>query len=67
MLAQGDRRPVERRPQALAELKALLAAREPSYAEAGLTLDTSGQAPARLAERIAEYVVAGGGAGRTAS
>lgn len=56
VLAQGDRRPVERRPQALSELKALLAAREPSYAEAALTLDTSGQAPARLVERIAEFV-----------
>ena len=36
--------------------KALLAAREPSYAEAALTLDTSGQDTARLVERIAEFV-----------
>ena len=41
VLAQGDRRPVAGRPDAMAELRRLLAAREPLYAEAELAVDTS--------------------------
>jgi XRE family aerobic/anaerobic benzoate catabolism transcriptional regulator len=41
VLAQGDRRPMADRPNAMAELKAILAARGPSYAQADITIDTS--------------------------
>jgi XRE family aerobic/anaerobic benzoate catabolism transcriptional regulator len=41
VVAQGDRRPMAKNPHAKAELKALLAAREPLYAEAAHTIDTS--------------------------
>jgi XRE family aerobic/anaerobic benzoate catabolism transcriptional regulator len=41
VLEQGDRRPVADRPNAMAELRAILAAREPLYARADLTVDTS--------------------------
>jgi len=38
---QGDRRPIADRPQAMAELRRRLAAREPFYAQAARTVDTS--------------------------
>lgn len=41
VVRQGDRRPMADHPQAMAELRRLLAAREPLYAEAALTVDTS--------------------------
>lgn len=42
VLAQGDRRPMAGRRDAMAELRALLAAREPLYREASLRIDTGG-------------------------
>jgi len=41
VLQQGDRRPIEARPQAMAELRRVLAAREPLYAQAHLAVNTS--------------------------
>jgi XRE family aerobic/anaerobic benzoate catabolism transcriptional regulator len=41
VLDQGDRRPVANRPDAMAELRAILAAREPLYGLADVTVDTS--------------------------
>jgi XRE family aerobic/anaerobic benzoate catabolism transcriptional regulator len=41
VLRQGDRRPMADHPQAMAELTRLLAAREPLYAEAHHTVETS--------------------------
>jgi XRE family transcriptional regulator, aerobic/anaerobic benzoate catabolism transcriptional regulator len=41
VVQQGDRRPMADNPQAMAELRALLAAREPLYAQARLTVDTT--------------------------
>lgn len=41
VLAQGDERPSAQSPHAQAELRALLQAREPLYAQAELTVDTS--------------------------
>ena len=41
VIDQGDRRPVANRPDAMAELRAILAAREPLYSLADITLDTS--------------------------
>jgi XRE family aerobic/anaerobic benzoate catabolism transcriptional regulator len=41
VVEQGDRRPMAQNPHAFAELRALLAAREPLYARAALTVDTS--------------------------
>lgn len=43
VIDQGDRRPVANRPDAMAELRAILAAREPLYSLADITLDTSRQ------------------------
>ncbi|MBI4575216.1 MAG: helix-turn-helix domain-containing protein, partial [Planctomycetes bacterium] len=45
VLAQGDRRPMAQRPRAMAELRALLEAREALYARAELVVDTSGVTP----------------------
>jgi XRE family aerobic/anaerobic benzoate catabolism transcriptional regulator len=41
VLQQGDRRPIEAHAQAMAELRRVLAAREPLYAQADHTVDTS--------------------------
>ena len=41
VMAQGDLRPMKNRPSAMTELRALLAARTPLYAEAEVTIDTT--------------------------
>jgi XRE family aerobic/anaerobic benzoate catabolism transcriptional regulator len=43
VVSQGDRRPMADHPQAMADLRALLAARDPLYASADHTVDTSGR------------------------
>jgi XRE family aerobic/anaerobic benzoate catabolism transcriptional regulator len=52
LLQQGDRRPMADQPQAMAELRRLLKAREPLYAEAAHTVDTSKLGVEAAAERI---------------
>lgn len=41
VVKQGDRRPMANHPQAMHDLRALLAAREPLYSAAAITVDTS--------------------------
>jgi XRE family aerobic/anaerobic benzoate catabolism transcriptional regulator len=53
VVAQGDERPMARSPHAMAELKALLAARERLYAEADHTIETSGRIVDDVVDRIA--------------
>jgi XRE family aerobic/anaerobic benzoate catabolism transcriptional regulator len=53
VLRQGDRRPMADHPQAMSDLRALLAARAPLYASAAHTIDTSGRAVDRIVEEIA--------------
>jgi XRE family aerobic/anaerobic benzoate catabolism transcriptional regulator len=43
VVRQGDRRPMADHPEAMADLRALLASREPLYASADHTVDTSGR------------------------
>jgi XRE family transcriptional regulator, aerobic/anaerobic benzoate catabolism transcriptional regulator len=43
VVAQGDMRPMQDNRQAMADLHTILAAREPLYARADLTLDTAGR------------------------
>jgi XRE family aerobic/anaerobic benzoate catabolism transcriptional regulator len=45
VLAQGDFRPMAESEEAMADLKRILAAREPLYRKADALLDTSGQTP----------------------
>lgn len=56
VLRQGDRRPVEKRPHALAELRALLAAREPAYRQAEFVVDTTALEPEAVARRISGWL-----------
>lgn len=51
--AQGDHRPMRGRPDALAELRGILAAREPLYGQAALRVDTDARDPGRVVEEIA--------------
>jgi XRE family aerobic/anaerobic benzoate catabolism transcriptional regulator len=52
MRRQGDLRPMQGRPSAMEELKALLSRREPLYAESRLHVDTTGKSPAAVVSRI---------------
>ena len=63
VVQQGDRRPMADHPQAMGELRRLLAAREPLYATADHTVDTSRLDAAGVA-RMVERVASGRGARR---
>ncbi len=63
VLRQGDRRPMTDHPQAMSDLRALLAAREPLYAAAAHTIDTSGRAIDAIVESIAGVARQNAGAG----
>jgi len=52
---QGDMRPMRNNPRAMAELRQILAAREPSYALADFTAITSGHDAEGVAEEIAAW------------
>jgi XRE family aerobic/anaerobic benzoate catabolism transcriptional regulator len=56
VVAQGDGRPMADNPAAMEELRALLATREETYAQAEATVDTTDGTPAQLAERITRLV-----------
>jgi XRE family aerobic/anaerobic benzoate catabolism transcriptional regulator len=52
VVAQGDRRPMADSPHAMAELRAMLAAREATYARAHLVVETSDRTPEAVALAI---------------
>jgi XRE family aerobic/anaerobic benzoate catabolism transcriptional regulator len=52
VVRQGDRRLMANHPQAMADLRALLAAREPLYASADYTIETSGVKVERIVAAI---------------
>jgi len=52
VLAQGDRRPMGDRPEAMRELERLWAARAPLYAGADLVVETTRRSPEEVAETI---------------
>jgi XRE family transcriptional regulator, aerobic/anaerobic benzoate catabolism transcriptional regulator len=52
VVRQGDRRPMADHPQAMADLRALLAQREPLYAAAALTIETTHVSTAKVVEAI---------------
>jgi XRE family aerobic/anaerobic benzoate catabolism transcriptional regulator len=56
VVAQGDRRPMADHPQAMADLRALLAARQPLYASADHTVETSGRKVDAVVREIGELV-----------
>jgi XRE family aerobic/anaerobic benzoate catabolism transcriptional regulator len=52
VVAQGDRRPMRDNPAAMDELRGILRAREPVYAEARLRVNTSGSTPEQVVSGI---------------
>jgi XRE family aerobic/anaerobic benzoate catabolism transcriptional regulator len=54
VVRQGDRRPIAKagRAAAMSQLRQILAAREPLYAESDVTVETSGVAPREVVARI---------------
>ena len=52
VVRQGDRRPMADHPQAMADLRTLLAQREPLYAAAALTIDTTHLSTPKVVEAI---------------
>ncbi len=53
VIAQGDRRPMADNPDAMGELRAMLAAREPLYRQSHVVVDTSGRTAEEVAQSIA--------------
>lgn len=53
VVRQGDRRPMKDHPQAMADLRTLLAAREPLYSGADYTVETSGRPVKAIVEDVA--------------
>jgi XRE family aerobic/anaerobic benzoate catabolism transcriptional regulator len=64
VVRQGDRRPMANHPQAMADLRALLAARETLYASADHTIDTSGVKVERVVANIQRALEPPGGDSR---
>ncbi|HET9264057.1 MAG TPA: shikimate kinase [Vicinamibacterales bacterium] len=56
VVRQGDRRPMADHPQAMADLRTLLASREPLYASAAHTVDTFGRTVDEIVEEVAAVV-----------
>jgi XRE family aerobic/anaerobic benzoate catabolism transcriptional regulator len=56
VVSQGDRRPMADHPQAMADLRALLASRGPLYASADHTVETSGRSVAAIVDQLAATV-----------
>lgn len=56
VVRQGDRRPMADHPQAMADLRALLASREPLYALADHIVDTSGATVDHVIAHVEEYL-----------
>lgn len=52
---QGDRRPMQDRPRAMDELRAILAAREPLYARCELAVDTTGRSVDDVAAEVLRW------------
>jgi len=65
MRRQGDMRPMQGRPAAMDELKALLARREPLYAESKLKIDTTNKTPLAVVAQILKTVTAGNASTRS--
>jgi XRE family aerobic/anaerobic benzoate catabolism transcriptional regulator len=56
VVQQGDQRPMSKNPHAFAELRALLAAREPLYSAAHHVVDTSGRSVDAVVDAVADAV-----------
>lgn len=54
VVAQGDVRPMRGRPRAMNELRQLLELRTPLYEQADVTIDTTGQSPAKVVSQIVD-------------
>lgn len=52
VVSQGDRRPMADHPQAMADLRSILSLREPLYASAAHTVETSGRNPEEIVGQI---------------
>jgi len=57
VVRQGDRRPMADHPQAMADLRAILTAREPLYAGAAHTVDTAGRDAGDVVDELARLLV----------
>jgi XRE family aerobic/anaerobic benzoate catabolism transcriptional regulator len=58
VVAQGDRRPMADNPDAMAELRAMLASREARYAQAHVIVDTARRTPQAVARAIVSDLAA---------
>lgn len=57
VVAQGDKRPMKDHPQAMADLRALLASRQPLYATADHTVETTGRSVDQVVDELRALIV----------
>lgn len=67
VIAQGDRRPMAASPQAMADLRRILASREPLYARADMTLETSGKTVQQSLQELLKAAGAAKNSGKNAA
>ena len=58
VVAQGDLRPMQGNAEAMDDLTRILAAREPLYRKADVTLDTTGERPEHSLVKLRQSVLA---------
>lgn len=56
VVGQGDRRPMDQHPDAMAEMRRILTAREPTYRQAQVSIDTTSRSPAEVVQEISRRV-----------
>jgi XRE family aerobic/anaerobic benzoate catabolism transcriptional regulator len=56
VIAQGDSRPMKGHAEAMADLKRILASREPLYAKADVVLETSNETPQKSVRRLRQML-----------
>ena len=62
VIAQGDMRPMAQNPEAMDDLKRILASRSAFYAKADFTFDTSGRTPAESVDALRALINRGASA-----
>jgi len=59
VIQQGDRRPMRDHPHAMADLRALLTAREPLYGQADVIVDTTDRSLSEVVEQVVSELAVG--------
>ena len=67
VIAQGDMRPMSGNPEAMNDLRRILATRDPLYAKADVAIDTTGRTVEEAFESLRQAAKSGAGKAQTAA